>query len=172
MKTAFDHDVRLGVVDAVQSANARQKKLLGQMVRDYFGGNIQGKRIAVWGLSFKPRTDDIRESPAIDVIHMLRSSGAMVSAYDPEAMPNAQRSIRDEVEYAGEMYAATQDADALVLVTEWSCFRRPDLERLARCMRGHVLFDGRNIWNPEEARRQGFAYHGVGRGGGQVSGDA
>jgi UDPglucose 6-dehydrogenase len=163
LKTASDHNVNLGIIREVERANSRQKRLLGDMIIAHFGGALVGKRIAVWGLAFKPKTDDVRESPAIDVVAMLREAGASVCAYDPEASENARRVIGDEIEYASEMYSAAQDADALALVTEWPCFRRPDLSRLRAAMRGSALFDGRNIWVPEETAFHGFSYQGIGR---------
>lgn len=168
IQTGFDHDIKLGIVRAVERANVRQKRFLGQMVRNHFGSQLQGKRIAVWGLSFKPKTDDVRESPALEVIHMLSTAGASVCAYDPQAMKQAQEVMVDSIEFATDSYAAARGADAVVLVTEWSCFRRPNFDRLRECMNGRVLFDGRNIWNPAEVRAHGFAYLGVGRAGSQA----
>jgi UDPglucose 6-dehydrogenase len=161
--TAREHDVPLIVVDAVERANERQKRVLGDKVLAHFGGNLASKRIALWGLAFKPETDDIRESPALTLIDQLRGAGAQVVAYDPAAMPNVKAQLGDAIELADSAYAATQAADALVLVTEWHELRHPDLSRLASQMRGRVLFDGRNVWSPSDARAASFTYFGIGR---------
>jgi UDPglucose 6-dehydrogenase len=161
--TAREHDVPLSVVDAVERANERQKRALGEKVLAHFAGNVAGKRIAIWGLAFKPETDDIRESPALTLIDQLHSAGAQLAAYDPAAMPNIKAQLGDALELADSAYAATKGADALVLVTEWHELRHPDLARLASTMRGRALFDGRNVWSPKEAREAGFTYFGIGR---------
>ena len=161
--TGREHDVALSVIEAVEHVNDRQKRALGRRVIGHFGGRLDGKKIAVWGLAFKPGTDDVREAPALTLIDQLREARAQVSAYDPAAAPNVRAIYGDHVELASDPYAAAAGADALVLVTEWPELRRPDLEALAGCMRARVLFDGRNVWSPEETRRAGFAYHGIGR---------
>ena len=160
---AARHDIHLGIVREAERANTRQKRFLAEMVREHFHGDIAGKRIAIWGLAFKPKTDDVRYSPALDVISTLQAGGASICAYDPEAMSNTRKALGESIDYAAEMYSATEGADALLLVTEWACFRRPDFARLRAAMRGSVLFDGRNIWPPEEAVIQGFSYQGIGR---------
>jgi UDPglucose 6-dehydrogenase len=161
--TAREHDVPLSVVDAVERANERQKRVLGDKVLAHFGGNLAGKRIGIWGLAFKPETDDIRESPALTLIDQLRTAGAHVIGYDPAAMPNVKAQLGDVLELADSAYDAVKGADALVLVTEWHELRHPDLDRLASMMRGRALFDGRNVWSPVEARKAGFTYFGIGR---------
>jgi hypothetical protein len=155
-------DVPLGVIDAVEAANERQKRVLGDKIAAHFAGALAGKRIALWGLAFKPETDDIRESPALTLIDQLRASGATVVGYDPAAMANVRALLGDAVELVDEPYRATPGADALVLVTEWHELRQPDLARLAH-MRTRVLFDGRNVWSAEDARAHGFIYYGIGR---------
>jgi UDPglucose 6-dehydrogenase len=161
--TGREHDVQLTIVDAVERANERQKRTLGRRILNHFGGNLDGKKVAIWGLAFKPETDDIRESPALTLIEQLRDAGARVSAYDPEAMDNVRAELGDAIELAPDPYAATTDADALVLVTEWHELRALDYDKLAQRMRTPVLFDGRNVWEPVEARRAGFAYYAIGR---------
>jgi UDPglucose 6-dehydrogenase len=161
--TGREHDVQLTIVDAVDRANERQKRTLGRRILHHFGGHLEGKKIAIWGLAFKPETDDIRESPALTLIEQLHDAGAKVAAYDPKAMANVRDLLGDTVELAPDPYAAASDADALVLVTEWHELRSPDYMKLAARMRANVLFDGRNVWSPDEARRAGFVYHGVGR---------
>lgn len=162
--TARGYGIELSVVEAVERANERQKRLLGAMVRDHFGGgSLTERRVAVWGVSFKPETDDVRESPALTVIDDLLAAGAVVVVYDPAAMDTARSVLGDRVEYADDMYAAADGADALVVVTEWKSFRRPDFARLEGLMRTPALFDGRNIWDPTELRELGFAYQCIGR---------
>ena len=164
LHTARSNDVTLGVVDAVERANERQKRVLGERVLAHFGGALTGRRIAVWGLAFKPETDDIRESPALVLVEQLRTAGAAIAAYDPAASANVRAQLGDGVlELAADPYAATAGADALVLVTEWHVLRHPDFARLKSAMRTPVLFDGRNVWSPTEARSAGFAYYGIGR---------
>jgi UDPglucose 6-dehydrogenase len=163
LHTGREHDVPLSVVDAVERANERQKRVLGERVIAHFDGRLDGKRVAVWGLAFKPETDDIRESPALTLIEQLRGAGATVVGYDPAAEANVRAQLGDAIELAADPYAAAHGADALVLVTEWHELRHPDLERLAAAMRGRALFDGRNVWSPADARAAGFTYHGIGR---------
>ena len=161
--TARSVDVPLGVVDAVERANERQKRVLGERLVAHFGGELAGKRIAIWGLAFKPETDDIRESPALTLIEQIRGAGAYAVGYDPAAMPNIKAQLGDAIELAHDAYAAAAGADAVVLVTEWHELRDPDLVRLKATMRTHVLLDGRNVWSGADARAAGFAYYGIGR---------
>lgn len=161
--TGLQHDVHLTVVDAVDRANEKQKRMLGERVLAHFGGKLEGKRIAVWGLAFKPETDDIRESPALTLVEQLKSAGAQVAGYDPEAMPNIKAQLGTSIELANDAYAAAAGADAVVLVTEWNELRNPDLDRLKATMRTLVLIDGRNQWSSAECRDAGFTYYGVGR---------
>ncbi|MBV8760290.1 MAG: UDP-glucose/GDP-mannose dehydrogenase family protein [Deltaproteobacteria bacterium] len=163
LHTAREADVPLNVVDAVERANERQKHVLGERVVAHFGGKLSGKRIAIWGLAFKPETDDIRESPALTLIEQLRAAGASLVGYDPAAAANIRAQLGDAIALADEPYAATDQADALVLITEWHELRHPDLAKLGARMRGKVLFDGRNVWSPADARKAGFAYYGIGR---------
>jgi UDPglucose 6-dehydrogenase len=161
--TAIAANVPLEVVDAVERANERQKKLLGERVFEFFKGQLAGKRIGIWGLAFKPETDDIRESPALTLIAQLRSWGASVSGYDPAAMPNIRAQLGSDIQLTANALDAAKDADALVLVTEWHELRQPNLVQLAKVMKGKALFDGRNVWPAEAARAAGFSYYGVGR---------
>lgn len=163
--TARGHGVELSIVEAADRANERQKRVLGARVRDHFAGaSLTGKCIAIWGLAFKPETDDIRESPALAVVDDLLGAGATVVAYDPVATETARSVLGDRVTYASNMYEAAAGADALVLVTEWKEFRRPDFIRLRESMAAAVVLDGRNIWNPDELRALGFVYYGIGQG--------
>jgi UDPglucose 6-dehydrogenase len=154
----------LQILDAVVSVNEKQKRVLGDKVLAHFAGDLAGKRIAVWGLAFKPGTDDIREAPALVLIEQLLTAGAEVVATDPVAMPAVRKVLGDRIRFEPANYAAAEGADALVLVTEWNEFRRPSFDRLLRIMRQPVIFDGRNIWNPTEVRALGFTYAGIGRG--------
>ena len=160
--TGREHDQPMTIVDAVNAANERQKKLLGERIIARLGGDLAGKRVAVWGLAFKPETDDIRESPALTLIRQLAGAGAEVRGYDPAAMPNIARE-QLPVTLVEDPYAAAEGADAVALVTEWHALRHPDYARLAQSMRTRELFDGRNVWNPDEARAAGFHYQGIGR---------
>ncbi len=155
--------IELEMVRATEVVNARQKKILGHKVVGHFGGSLAGKTVAVWGLSFKPQTDDIRESPALTLIDDLLAAGAKVQAHDPQAMDNVKAIYGDRVHFVDGMYGAVEGADALVLVTEWHEFRTPDFQRMKLAMRTPSLFDGRNMWIPEELRGMGFFYTGIGR---------
>jgi UDPglucose 6-dehydrogenase len=161
--TAREHGITLGIVAATERANERQKRVLGEKVMKHFNGDLKGKRIAIWGLSFKPETDDIRETPALVLIEQLLAAGATVAGYDPEAMENVRRLVGDRITLEPNAYAAASDADALVLVTEWHELRDPDFKRLAGLMRTKVLVDGRNVWPSATARSAGFTYYGIGR---------
>jgi UDPglucose 6-dehydrogenase len=127
------------------------------------GSNLAGKKIAVWGLAFKPNTDDMREAPALTVIPELVKAGAKVVAFDPVAMEHARELLGSGVEFADSSMAAIQGADALVLITEWNEFRHVDFDQIASQMKGRWIFDGRNIWNPKAVRQKGFQYSGMGR---------
>jgi UDPglucose 6-dehydrogenase len=165
--SGLQHDVRMGVVEAVVETNDRQKRLLGQRVISRLGkgGSLAGVRVAVWGLAFKPGTDDVRDAPAVTLIGQLFAAGAEVRAHDPVAHDSASRHIPPSVVLCDDPYQAAKGVDALVLATEWPSLRHPDFDRLAKVMRGRLLLDGRNVWSPKEARRAGFTYLGVGRSG-------
>jgi UDPglucose 6-dehydrogenase len=150
------------ILKSVESVNERQKLRLLEKMRAHFG-SLKGKRIAVWGLAFKPRTDDMREAPAVPLINGLLAEGASVQAYDPEAMKVAKTIFGSKIQYAENSYGALTGADALALVTEWNEFREPDYARMRKLMRQPALFDGRNIYNPEQMRAQGFTYVSIGR---------
>ena len=152
----------LEIIAAVERVNARQKTVLTAKIEKQLG-SVAGRRLAVWGLAFKPRTDDIREAPALVLIDALLAGGATVAAHDPVAMPNVRERYGDRITLVDQMYDAVDGADALVLVTEWHEFRRPDFTRIKRLLKQPLLFDGRNAWDPEEMRAQGFVYHGIGR---------
>ena len=161
--TGRAHDVQLTVVQAAERANDRQKRVLGRRIIDRFSGTLEGRRIAIWGLAFKPETDDIREAPALSLIEQLCQARAAVAAYDPAAMPKARTILGPTVELSPDPYAAAAGADALVLITEWHELRNPDFARLHATMRTPILFDGRNVWPAAEARRAGFELSAIGR---------
>jgi UDPglucose 6-dehydrogenase len=152
----------LDVVKAADRANTHQKTVVGNKIVSHFG-QVAGKTIAVWGLAFKPKTDDIRESPALVLVETLLGLGAKVRAHDPEAMANVRALYGDRVTLVSTMYDACEGADALAILTEWHEYRRPDFARVKKLLREPVLFDGRNIWDPGELRAHGFSYHGIGR---------
>jgi UDPglucose 6-dehydrogenase len=157
-----DAGMRLHVVEAVERTNEAQKSILVGRVAAHLGG-LAGRAVALWGLAFKPRTDDMREAPALAVIEGLLAGGAAVRAYDPEAREQAQRILKDRVTLCAGAYEAVKGADALVVVTEWNEFREPDFARIRAAMRTPAIFDGRNIYNPKALREMGFHYEGVGR---------
>jgi UDPglucose 6-dehydrogenase len=163
IRTANDNGYELNVISAVEKANDYQKNLIFNKISRYFDGGLRGRLIGIWGLSFKPKTDDIREAPSLVIIEKLLDAGARVKAYDPAAIEETKKVLGDRIEYAADPYEAIVDVDAVALVTEWSEFHLPDFRRMAELMKGKVIFDGRNIYNPEELRKQGFEYFGIGR---------
>jgi len=163
LKTASDLGYDLKVISAVERANEHQKKIIFNKIANHFNNNLKGKTIAVWGLSFKPKTDDIRESSALFLVKRLLEAGVKVSAYDPAAMDETKKQIPDSIYYAKDQYDALKDADALALMTEWPEFHLPDFEMMSELMNTRVIFDGRNIYDPGELRKNGFVYFGIGR---------
>jgi len=162
LKFAATKSYDFQILKAVESVNEKQKvRLLAKMQKHF--GSLQGKRIAVWGLSFKPKTDDMREAPAVPLLNGLVEAGASVQAYDPEAMKVARSIFGSKVQFAEKSYDALKGADALVIVTEWNEFREPDFTRIRKMMRTPVIFDGRNIYSPEQIRSLGFTYYSIGR---------
>jgi UDPglucose 6-dehydrogenase len=162
LKFAAARDYRFEILEAVEAVNERQKlRLLGKVQKHF--GSLKGKRLAVWGLAFKPRTDDMREAPSVPLIRGFLDAGAAVQAYDPEAMAVARSIFGSKVTYAENNYAALTGADALVIVTEWNEFREPDFARMRKLMREPVIFDGRNLYRPEQIRAHGFTYVSIGR---------
>lgn len=163
IKSASDYDYSLEILTAVENVNNRQKEILFNKVYKYFEGDLKGKKIAMWGLAFKPNTDDMREAPALVLAEKFTSMGAKIYAYDPVAMEEAKRRLGDKITLCKSPYEATENADALLLVTEWSEFRVLDYKLLEK-MKQKLIFDGRNIYDPAEVRRFGFQYFGIGRG--------
>jgi len=163
IRSAELHALDFRMLRAAEEVNERQKRSLMEKAAAHFGTSLRGMRFAVWGLAFKPRTDDMREAPAITLINGLVDAGAEVHAHDPEALNEAQRLFGKRVHYHRVNYEALQGVDALFVVTEWNEFRRPDFVRMRQLMRQPVVFDGRNIYDPNEMRQLGFAYYSVGR---------
>jgi UDPglucose 6-dehydrogenase len=157
-----EHGAELNVVGAVDRTNNAQKAILLPRLSEHLGG-LKDKVVAVWGIAFKPRTDDIREAPALTLIDKLLAAGARVIAHDPAAMDNVKAIYGDKVTMVAGMYDACIGADALVLVTEWHEYRNPDFARMHKAMRGHVLIDGRNQWPLADLRARGFAVQAIGR---------
>ena len=151
------------ILKAVMKVNESQKTILFPKITNFFRGELTGKKIAVWGLAFKPDTDDIREAPALYLINALLGKGATVSAYDPEAMNNVKQLLGDKIAYTDNEYVALEKADALLICTEWGVFRNPDFEKMAKLMNDKVIFDGRNLFEVNEMNEKGFYYQSIGR---------
>ena len=151
------------LLDAVDRVNEGQKQVLIQKVKAHFGDDLQGKTLAVWGLAFKPRTDDIREAPALVLIDALLAAGMQLRVHDPEALANVRAQYGDKLVYCDKPYGALEGADGLAIVTEWAEFRNPDFEVMRRLLREHVLFDGRNLYDPKTPAAHGFVYYSIGR---------
>jgi len=163
IRTLAEHGVDAGLLKSVERLNEGQKRLPLEWLDRRFGGDLTGKRVAVWGLSFKPETDDMREAPSLVVVEGLLQRGARVSVHDPEALEIARGVFGDRVEYFERNYDALEGADALLVLTEWKPYRTPDFARMRRLMRDPALFDGRNLFDPQRMREVGFDYAGIGR---------
>jgi UDPglucose 6-dehydrogenase len=163
IRTGDDYNRSLEILKAVELVNENQKLVIPGKIRSHFGNNLKDKKIAIWGLSFKPHTDDMREAPSLRIIEELLNDGALIRGYDPVAMDEANRILGDRIEYSNDKYEALIDADALVVVTEWPEFRVLNYKVLERLMHEKVIFDGRNIYDSEEVREYGFAYYSIGR---------
>lgn len=161
--TADEHDYHFQIVKSVMEVNDRQKHVLGSKVSAYYNQDLTGKTFAIWGLAFKPETDDIREAPSLYLIETLLAAGAEVQAFDPEAMANVKAIFGDKVRFSEGQYEALENADALIIVTEWSEFRNPDFARIKSLLREPVVFDGRNVFTLEKMQEQGFHYESIGR---------
>ena len=168
LKTGEEYGHKLSVIEAVEKVNKQQRKIMVDRILNFYNGNIDGKTFAIWGLSFKPNTDDMREAPAIDIIKGLTEKGAKIKAYDPVAMENAKKifssmGISDKITFCDNQYSALKDTDALVIVTEWLEFRKPDFEKMKKSLKDKTIFDGRNIYKPEHMQEKGFNYFSIGR---------
>jgi UDPglucose 6-dehydrogenase len=163
VKSSNEVNYDFEILKAVEKVNALQKLHLVNKINTYFKNDLQGKKIALWGLAFKPNTDDIRDAPAIDMINALTAAGATITAYDPEAMPNVKNKIGDKIKYASNQYEALAGSDILVIATEWSEFRTPDFEIIEKELPSKVIFDGRNLFDVAKMKEMGYHYESIGR---------
>ncbi|MBK5213976.1 MAG: UDP-glucose/GDP-mannose dehydrogenase family protein [Flavobacteriaceae bacterium] len=162
-KAGEDENYDFKILNSVIEVNAAQKTILLPKIETYFNNNLKGKTIAVWGLAFKPETDDIREAPSIDMMEALLKKDVKLQVFDPEAMPNIKKLFGEKLKYSESMYAALEGADALLICTEWSIFRTPNYEKLKQLLKNPVIFDGRNLYNINDMETEGFTYVSVGR---------
>ena len=162
-RTARQHDYDFKLVETTMEVNQRQKTRLGIKIKNLFGDNLAGRKFAIWGLAFKPETDDIREAPALELIKELTEAGASVEVFDPEAMNNVKEIMGDKISYAEDLHEPLKDADALVIVTEWNEFRTPDFARIKESLKQPFIFDGRNVYTLEKMESEGFYYESIGR---------
>lgn len=160
--TAKENDCTMTIIDAVDSVNIKQRYHFIDKILHYYHGDIKNKRIGIWGLSFKPKTDDMREAPAITIINALLGVGAKVCGYDPKAMDTAKKIFADKIEYADNVYDCIENCDCMLLLTEWNEFRRPDFERVKALLKEPIIFDGRNLYNKEKLNALGFEYFKIG----------
>jgi UDPglucose 6-dehydrogenase len=164
-KSGKDANHHFAILDSVIEVNEKQKTILYPKMETHFQGDLKGKKIALWGLAFKPNTDDIREAPALYMIEKLLDAGATITAFDPEAMDNVKAKLADSIAFAQSMMDAAEGADALLICTEWHAFRNPDFDKLKAVLKNNVIFDGRNIHNPKDMTDLGFDYYSIGRWG-------
>jgi UDPglucose 6-dehydrogenase len=162
-KTSSDFDYEFEILKSVMSVNHLQKTKLLPAIRNYFKGDLKGKKIAVWGLAFKPYTDDIREAPALENINALLAEGASIKAYDPEAQANVERLLGNKISFGKDLYDTIEGADALLVVTEWPEFRTPEFDKIEKLLKNKVIFDGRNVFDTEQMAELGFDYYSIGR---------
>jgi UDPglucose 6-dehydrogenase len=163
VKSSNEVDYNFEILEAVMKVNEDQKLFLMPKIMQYFGGDLKGKHFALWGLAFKPNTDDIREAPALYMIDALTAAGATVTAFDPEAMPNVRQVVGEKIKFAEGQYDALAQADALIIATEWSEFRTPEFEKIIASLKQRVIFDGRNVYDAAHMKSLGFHYESVGR---------
>ena len=162
-KTAEEYDYDFRILKSVMGVNDKQKTVLAHKINNYYKGNLEGKTIGMWGLAFKPNTDDIREAPALYIIQELLDAGAKIKAFDPEAMSNVKAIFGDKIEYCDSQYDAIDGVDALAIVTEWSVFRTPDFDKVRNMVADKAIFDGRNLYNVDRMKEMGFHYESIGR---------
>jgi UDPglucose 6-dehydrogenase len=162
-KSAEENRYDFKILNSVMEVNEIQKTVLTEKVKKYYNGDLAGKHFALWGLAFKPETDDIREAPALYIIDALLAAGATVSAFDPEGMANVKALLGDKITYAENQYEVLKDADALLIVTEWSLFRTPDFNKIESLLKAKVIFDGRNLYDLEKMIDCGYYYNSMGR---------
>jgi UDPglucose 6-dehydrogenase len=162
-KTAQENNCDFRILQSVMDVNEDQKSILSRRIKNYFGESIANKTIGIWGLAFKPNTDDIREAPALTIINELLEAGAKIKAFDPEAMENVKALMGDKITLCDNQYDAIEGTDALAVVTEWNVFRTPDYDRIMSSLREPVVFDGRNVFDPVDMKERGFVYSSIGR---------
>lgn len=162
-KAAIDNQYEFKILKAVMDVNEKQKTVLTDKVLNYFKQDVKGKKFALWGLSFKPETDDIREAPALYIINDLLAAGAEIVAFDPEGMANVKAILGDKISYAKDQYEALEGAEALLIATEWSVFRNPDFEKMESILKNKVVFDGRNLFDLQKMIDLGYYYNSIGR---------
>ena len=162
-KAGRDESYDFKILDSVIEVNEKQKTILFPKIQNFFNGDLSNKKLAVWGLAFKPETDDVREAPAIYLMEKLLNNGASLSVYDPEAMPNIKKQFGETLNYCNSMYEALENADALIICTEWSIFRTPDFNKVKQLLKQCIIFDGRNLYDVEEIKKEGFIYTSIGR---------
>lgn len=163
IKTGAENNCEMSIIKAADNTNKKQRNLFVEKIEKHFGQDLSGKTFAVWGLAFKPKTDDMREAPAITIINTLLDKGAKIKAFDPKAFESAKFHFADRIEYSKNSYEALENADALLLLTEWNEFRRPDFERVKNFMKNPVIFDGRNQYDGKRLSEKGFDYYSIGR---------
>src|SRR6188474_3134464 len=163
VKSASDVKYDFRILDAVMDVNEKQKVYLVPRIKKYFNSNVTGKKIALWGLAFKPNTDDIREAPALYLIEELLKAGASIAAFDPEAMKNVREIVGDKIVFTENQYDALNNCDALIIATEWNEFRTPEFEKMVERMKAKVIFDGRNVFDLAQMKELGFYYESIGR---------
>lgn len=162
-KTANQYEYDFKILKSVMNVNDIQRTIMAEKIKNYYGDDLAGKTIAIWGLAFKPNTDDIREAPALYIIKELLDAGAKIKAFDPEAMENVQQIFGDQIQFVDEQYEALVEADALAIITEWSVFRTPSFKVMKELLKDNAIFDGRNLYEPEDMKAQGFHYESIGR---------
>jgi len=162
-KTSSEYQYDFKILESVMGVNQIQKTKLIPAIKNYFKGDLKGKKIAVWGLAFKPYTDDIREAPSLENIRVLLAEGAKIKAYDPEAQENVKRILGETIEFGQDLYETLEGADALLVVTEWPEFRTPEFEKIQKLLKNKVIFDGRNVFEPIQMEEFGFDYYSIGR---------
>jgi UDPglucose 6-dehydrogenase len=162
-KTAKENTYDFKILNSVMEVNENQKKILSKKIIEYYNGDVKDKTIAIWGLAFKPNTDDIREAPALTIIDDLLAAGALIKAFDPEAVENVEAIYGDKISFCDTQYEAVYQADALAIVTEWQVFRTPDYDKMKEFLKEPLVFDGRNVYDPQRMKEMGFTYFSIGR---------
>jgi UDPglucose 6-dehydrogenase len=162
-KSASEVQYDFKILDAVMTVNEKQKTIIIPKVKKYFNNDLKGKKVALWGLAFKPDTDDIREAPALYLIEEILAAGASIVAHDPEGMSNVEKLLGNKIGYTKDMYEAVNEADCLIIATEWSVFRTPDFDKLSAKLKNKAIFDGRNLYSLEQMKELGYHYESIGR---------